>query len=386
VKISDFCYVSDYVANGSFESLRNNVNYLDDGYAVLVRLTDFTKKWQSDFRYVSENAYKFLKHSKLYAGDLIMANVGDPGIVFIVPDLKKPMTLGPNSILIRPTSSVAHTKFIYWYFKSELGCDQITSITSATAQKKFNKTAFRALDIKLPPLAEQQRVAAVLDTADRILKQRESAIAKLDQLAQSVFVEMFGSSQNFENKKLSEVCDLITDGTHYTPTYVDNGVVFLSAKNVTKGTIDWNRIKYVPESLHKELQKRVSPKKGDILLAKNGTTGVAAIVDRDVVFDIYVSLALLRPKDLVDKTFLHAALNSTLTKRQFNSALKGIGVPNLHLVEIRKVTIPVPSVNEQKKFVEILDKINNLRTYFLKSELLIKNKISSLQHQSFAVN
>ena len=218
MKISDFCYVSDYVANGSFESLRNNVNYLDDGYAVLVRLTDFTKKWQSDFRYVSENAYKFLKHSKLYAGDLIMANVGDPGIVFIVPDLKKPMTLGPNSILIRPTSSVAHTKFIYWYFKSELGCDQITSITSATAQKKFNKTAFRALDIKLPPLAEQQRIAAVLDTADRILKQRESAIAKLDQLAQSVFVEMFGSSQNFENKKLSEVCDLITDGTHYTPT------------------------------------------------------------------------------------------------------------------------------------------------------------------------
>ena len=256
MKISDFCYVSDYVANGSFESLRNNVNYLDDGYAVLVRLTDFTKKWQSDFRYVSENAYKFLKHSKLYAGDLIMANVGDPGIVFIVPDLKKPMTLGPNSILIRPTSSVAHTKFIYWYFKSELGCDQITSITSATAQKKFNKTAFRALDIKLPPLAEQQRIAAVLDTADRILKQRESAIAKLDQLAQSVFVEMFGSSQNFENKKLSEVCDLITDGTHYTPTYVDNGVVFLSAKNVTKGTIDWNRVKYVPESLHEELQKR----------------------------------------------------------------------------------------------------------------------------------
>jgi type I restriction enzyme S subunit len=298
-----------------------------------------------------------------------------------------PLVHGMNLICFRVKSEKLLPKFALYLIRSNHFKSQLAkSIKKSVNQASVSTSDIKKIILNFPPLAEQKRIAAVLDTADRILKQRESAIAKLDQLAQSVFVEMFGSSQNFENKKLSEVCDLITDGTHYTPTYVDNGVVFLSAKNVTKGTIDWNRVKYVPESLHKELQKRVSPKKGDILLAKNGTTGVAAIVDRDVVFDIYVSLALLRPKDLVDKTFLHAALNSTLTKRQFNSALKGIGVPNLHLVEIRKVTIPVPSVNEQKKFVEILDKINNLRTYFLKSELLIKNKISSLQHQSFAVN
>ena len=209
MRISDFCYVSDFVANGSFESLRNNVNYLDDGYAVLVRLTDFTKKWQSNFRYVSESAYNFLKHSKLYAGDLIMANVGDPGIVFIVPNLKKPMTLGPNSILIRPTSSIANTKFLYWYFKSRLGRDQITSITSATAQKKFNKTSFRALDVKLPPLSEQKRIAAILDKANEIRAKRELALSKLDELAQSTFIDMFGdpitNSHNLPKYKLGDI-------------------------------------------------------------------------------------------------------------------------------------------------------------------------------------
>ena len=51
---------------------------------------------------------------------------------------------------------------------------------------------------------------------------------------------------------------------------------------------------YIPEELHEELYNRLAPKQGDILLAKNGTTGVAAIVDSDVVFDIYVSLALIR--------------------------------------------------------------------------------------------
>jgi type I restriction enzyme S subunit len=99
--------------------------------------------------------------------------------------------------------------------------------------------------------------------------------------------------------KLSELSAIeITDGTHKTPTYSETGYKFLSSKNVTTGKIDWDNIMYIPEDLHNELYKRVAPQKDDILLAKNGTTGVAAIVDRDEVFDIYVSLALIRP----DKT------------------------------------------------------------------------------------
>ena len=83
------------------------------------------------------------------------------------------------------------------------------------------------------------------------------------------------------------------------------------------------------------------PKKGDILLAKNGTTGIAAIVDRDEIFDIYVSLALLRPIEM-NSVYLWAAINSVETKQQFDSSLKGIGVPNLHLGEIKKAKIIVP--------------------------------------------
>ena len=101
--------------------------------------------------------------------------------------------------------------------------------------------------------------------------------------------------------KLKDLClTEITDGTHKTPTYSENGYIFLSSKNVTSGKIDWKNVVYIPESLHNELYKRIRPQKDDILLAKNGTTGVAALVDKDEVFDIYVSLALIRPnKNLV---------------------------------------------------------------------------------------
>ncbi|RCR68485.1 restriction endonuclease subunit S [Larkinella punicea] len=160
----------------------------------------------------------------------------------------------------------------------------------------------------------------------------------------------------WEVKQLNQVCEKITDGTHQTPTYFQDGIVFLSSKNVTSGKIDWINVKYIDAKQHVEMHKRVAPRLNDILLAKNGTTGVAAIVDKDVVFDIYVSLALLRVKEEVLPSFMLYFINSPLAKKQFNRRLKGIGVPNLHLEEIREVEISYPkSLPEQQRIVAILD-------------------------------
>ncbi len=160
---------------------------------------------------------------------------------------------------------------------------------------------------------------------------------------------------NFEMVRLGDVCDIITDGTHQTPTYVNEGVIFLSSKNVTQKKINWNDVKYIPEELHKQLHKRLSPKLNDILLAKNGTTGVAAIVDRDSIFDIYVSLALLRPSNNIEPKYLLELVNSENVKIQFNSRLQGIGVPNLHLKEIKTIEIPLPPLSVQQQIVNKIE-------------------------------
>ena len=161
---------------------------------------------------------------------------------------------------------------------------------------------------------------------------------------------------------LKELCEIdITDGTHKTPIYADQGYIFLSSKNVTSGSIDWDNVMYIPKELHEELYARLAPQRDDILLAKNGTTGIAAIVDRDEVFDIYVSLALIRPdKRKITPRYLLHAINSEPSKEFFNSHLKGIGVPNLHLTHIRETPIKVPTFEHQKKIIRVLDKMDNL--------------------------
>lgn len=159
---------------------------------------------------------------------------------------------------------------------------------------------------------------------------------------------------------LNDVCVFIKDGTHQTPVYADDGYIFLSSKNVTSGVIDWDDVKYIPESLHEKLYKTLKPQRNDILLAKNGTTGIAAIVDRDTVFDVYVSLAVLRPRvDLINPRYLLWAVNSPRSKAQFDSSLKGIGVPNLHLSSIAETIIPLPDMNKQLSIVKDLDEVQH---------------------------
>jgi len=168
----------------------------------------------------------------------------------------------------------------------------------------------------------------------------------------------------WQTKTLEFVCVFIKDGTHQTPTYSEDGYIFLSSKNVTTGVIDWDNVKYIPDELHEKLYKALSPTIDDILLAKNGTTGVAAIVDRNIIFDVYVSLAVLRPKkDIIYPRYLLWAVNSPQTKIQFNQSLKGIGVPNLHLSSISKTFIPVPPIEIQYKIVSILDKLQSIITH-----------------------
>ena len=163
----------------------------------------------------------------------------------------------------------------------------------------------------------------------------------------------FELPQNWEWSRLQTICYPITDGTHKTPTYSDSGYIFLSAKNITTGKINWNDIMYIPKSLHDELYSRVSPKMNDILLAKNGTTGVAAIVDRECEFDIYVTLALLRVvNNNISSQYLLKIIASGTIQDYFKSSLKGIGVPNLHLEHIRTTLIPIPPINEQNKIAE----------------------------------
>jgi type I restriction enzyme S subunit len=160
VRLDDYAAkITDFVASGSFASLRENVHYYkEENYAILVRTADFGSNFQKDLVYLDKQGYDFLSNSNLVGGELILPNIGASiGKVFIVPQLHKPMTLGPNSILIR-TYIEEMTKYLYFVFSSSWGFDLLHDISSATAQGKFNKTDLKNIFLPIPPIEEQRRI------------------------------------------------------------------------------------------------------------------------------------------------------------------------------------------------------------------------------------
>ena len=234
-------------------------------------------------------------------------------------------------------SEIVNNKYLYWFLKHNTA--YLNSLGRGATFKEISKSIVSSIEIDLPSLEEQKRVVDNIEKISTIITLRKKEISILDDLIKARFVEMFGLVRNnvygYKIKMLQDVCEPIKDGTHQTPTYVNDaqhGFKFLSSKDVTSGKINWSKIKYIPSDLHEELYAKIKPKRGDILLAKNGTTGVAAVVETDEIFDIYVSLALLRPIDM-NSIYLWAAVNSADTKHQFDSSLKGIGVPKSTCLE-----------------------------------------------------
>jgi len=198
-KISEYTnLVTDYVANGSFASLKKNVQYKkEEDYAVMIRLADYNSGYKSDFVFIGEDSYHFLKKSKLFGNEIIISNVGaNVGTVFKCPKLNYKMSLAPNSIMIK-TKGV--DDFFFYWFKSKYGQFAIKSIVSGSAQPKFNKTDFRNLKIPVPPLEEQKAIAATLSCLDDKIELNNRMNQTLEEMAQAIFKSWFVDFEPFQD-------------------------------------------------------------------------------------------------------------------------------------------------------------------------------------------
>ena len=283
-----------------------------------------------------------------------------------------------TDILVFEATNLVANVLVDKFFNLPFFIEYVVSNSKGINLPRVSEETVLNTTFPLPPLSEQQCIVerieelfAKLDEAKERLQEvadsfavRKAAIlhkAFTGELTKQWRLENGVSDESWEEKTLQDVCSMkITDGTHKTPVYCDSekGVKFLSAKDITAEKICWDNIKYIVPELHEELYKRLAPQVDDVLLAKNGTTGVAAIVETDDIFDIYVTLAVLRPeKSIIYPLYLLKVVNSPLCKEQFAQHLTGIGVPNLHLRDIKEVLIPLPTLPEQHEIVRLIDEL-----------------------------
>ena len=329
------------------------------------------------------------KQYALKSGDIVFARTGaTTGKSFLVRECPDGAVFASYLIRVRPGKEL-HPGFLAYFFNTPRYWQQITKHSTGSTQPGVNSTKLKELIVPVPPLAEQKRIAAILDQADAVRRKRQHALQLADDFPSSLFYEMFGDPvhdpKGWPVVPLEDICTHITDGVHAKPTYTETGVPFISVKDVTTGRLSFDDCKFIAEEDHRQFTRRCRPEQMDILYTKVGATyGRPALVDTKREFSIYVSVALIKPNSkLVDPTFLHEAMASKEVKWQADRSVKGAGVPDLHLIEIRSFKLPLPPMSVQREFVKKTEKIHEIQRQMQDSLKETDDLFNSLVQRAF---
>ena len=252
-----------------------------------------------------------------------------------------------------------------------------------TGQQLKNSILQEAIEGRLVPQDPNDEPASVLLERIRAEKARlmkEKKIKKDKNESRIYRTEDGHWMEHFEDKNREDVCIdeeipfdlpsgwewcrfgniqyLLTDGTHSRPQYVENGIPFLSVKDISSGKISFDNVKYISLEEHEKLSKRCNPQIGDLLISKVGTTGIPVIVDTNREFSLFVSVALIKFfKEYINSSFLLLLINSPLVQEQVKRDTRGVGNKNWVLSAIYNTLLVLPPLAEQHRIVEKIESL-----------------------------
>ena len=257
-------------------------------------------------------------------------------------------------------SNKISNKYLYWFLKGKKAL--LNALGRGATFKEISKSIVSEIEINVPDLVCQNEVVKTLEKVNSIISLRKQELHVLDDLIKARFVEMFENG-NYHTEKLGAVCTKITDGTHKTPIYLDEGITFISAKNIVNGELDYTDVKYISEEEYQEIQKRCQTAIYDILLSKSGSLGSPVIIKKEGKLGLFESLAILKyDREILVPEFLCEQLKTDRIQRQFSMGTKGVAIKHLHLGVIADTDIIVPSLNEQKVFADFVKQIDKSKS------------------------
>lgn len=265
---------------------------------------------------------------------------------------------------------------------------EILGWVRATTADNFPIEKIKDLKIPLPPINEQQRIVEALDRTEAARANRRQTIALLDDLAQSIFLEMFGDQQSilerWPNKNLGDILDFLTSGSrgwakHYTDSAGDK---FLRIQNIRTNELVLDDVAFVNPPNSSEA-KRTLVQTGDVILSITADLGRTAVIPSDLgrAF-INQHLSILRTSR-INPHYLSAYLSSTSGQLQIHRRNRQGVKAGLNFDDIRSLRIPVPPAALQHEFVSRIQATRTLLQYQRTHLTEVDALFSSLQQKAF---
>lgn len=307
--------------------------------------------------YILENGDLLLSHinSKSYIGRTVEYRSRNTEIIIH----------GMNLLRIKNNSDVISSSFFAYYANSHKFKSDIARIRKdAVNQSSLSITDLKKIHVPLPPKPTQLAIVAELDKINELIQLKKQQLKDYDQLAQSIFYEMFGdpveNEKGWEVKKLGEICD-IRDGTHDSPKYVEHSdYLLITSKNIENNLISFENVNYITEEDFLRINKRSKVDDGDIIMPMIGTIGNPIIVKlvNNINFAIKnVALIKFYSTSSVINYYLQSLMKSSSFEKDITRFHKGGTQKFIALGTIRNFKIPLPPLPLQQQFAARIEAI-----------------------------
>ena len=269
------------------------------------------------------------------------------------------MTASTAYCVLRPDKDKLDSRFLFHWVKTGVFVQRMVDVAIGANYPAVSDAKVKASKIPLPPLAEQKRIAGILDAADALRAKRREALAQLDTLLQSTFLDMFGdpvtNPMGWEKPPLEDLCEKVIDCPHSTPRWSGSGVICLRTSNLGKGEWNWADTRFVIEEDYTERTRRSEILPNDIILSREGTVGVLALVDEGMRLCMGQRLVQLRVNDSqLDPRFLLNLLLHDLAPERLSRLIAGSTSKHLNVKELRKLPVLLPPLDLQRRFAVIV--------------------------------
>lgn len=379
-------FIADVLSGFAFKSL-----WFQSGGDKIVRISDIV-----DERITQENCvcfdsdkYKIPQYCVAEEGDILMALSGaTTGKIGVVTSNDSGLHVNQRIAIIRGKTQ-ENKKYLKYIF-SGANLRKLLLRAGGAAQANLSPNSLREMEIPLPPLSEQKRIAAILDKAEAIRRKCQAAIKLTDELLRATFLDMFGDpATNPKGWPIGTIRDLVSEvkyGTSKKANEHKGKFPILRMNNITySGGLDVTELKYV--NLDEKEEEKYLARKGDLLFNR---TNSKELVGKTAVYDLEQKMAIagylirVRSNEKSNPCYISAYLNSAHGKATLQGMCKSIiGMANINAQELQDIKILVPPVSLQNKYAELTAAVKRKSANLSKAIAQSQDLMNSLTQRAF---
>ena len=340
--------------------------YLQDGDYYLITGTDFRVDGSIGFDscvFVSKERFDMDEKIKIHANDILMTKDGTLGkVAFMKTEPPKPATLNGGVYRLTVISEEVLPRFMYHYFNSyEFKCF-VEKVKTGGTIKHLTQKWFETLRIPVPPIEVQQEIVCILDSFTELELELQAELEVRKKQYEYYRDKLMDNANGRKGKLIEMLCQPVTDGPHTTPKLVSEGIPFISATAIHEGRIHFEDAQgFITKEFDEECAKKYKPKRDDVYMVKSGsTTGKVGYVDTDVDFNIWSPLAAMRVNSENSARYLFHLLQTQTIQHQVSTRMSHGSQPNLSMRVLEQFDVIIPTLQEQIRIVNILEKYDTL--------------------------